>query len=206
VLKACGLTAPVTPTGTRRLYGAGRPTPYMGSPSPSGPRRGDRAPPRGVDVKQPLRGGPGGAYPPLEGVRRTPGRSPGPRDGDPGLPRGLGPRDGGPALRGFTSTPRAGALSPVRGCPAGLSQARSLRPLLGPPGPDPPKWGIFPKKPQNGASPATPAKPEKRGHRAPARGVDVKPPLKKAPDLAKSGRKPRKRPKRPFFAIFGHFR
>jgi len=80
---------------------------------------GDRAPPRGVDVKPPSREGspagmPGLASPrALSGPRRgSPRPPPGPRG--PGSPPGPG------RGRGFTSTPRGGALSPARGPPPGV--------------------------------------------------------------------------------------
>jgi len=89
------------------------------------PPAGDRAPPRGVDVKPPRETGSPGPGSPLEG----PGRAPGglqTRLGT-GLARGpRGPGPGRPGEGGFTSTPRAGALSPVRGglAPSGAEKAQ----------------------------------------------------------------------------------
>jgi len=111
-------------------FGRGSP----GTPVP-GPRSGDRAPPRGVDVKPSLQGPPQGAPRAPEGpdghpgpAREDPGdprsrRAPDPEPGQlspegegashPGRPgSGPGPRTRQLREGGFTSTPRAGALSP----------------------------------------------------------------------------------------------
>jgi len=61
---------------------------------------------------------------------------------------------------GFTSTPRAGALSPVWGLPG----SPGLRTLRGPKSPISPNSGKIPKKGPKRALPATPARnPEKWG-------------------------------------------
>jgi len=146
-------------------------------PGPEG--AGRRAPPRGVDVKQPLRArpprgrdtfpgswGPGtppgsgaggsGIRDPGSGIREDPPRQGG---GAPGSP-GTGNRD--PAGVAFTSTPRGGALSSSR---EPRSRAGALRVREASPG------GPWPTPPQE-EGPETP----RPGYRAPARGVDVKPP------------------------------
>jgi len=107
----------------------------VASRTPGDPGGNRGAPPRGVDVKPLRQGRPGSPGEP----RRGPGPGPeGPGDqvpGGPGRPRGLGspPQGGGSprgasgagepgfpvsgprALRGFTSTPRAGLRDPQKG-------------------------------------------------------------------------------------------
>jgi len=140
---------------------------------------GDRAPPRGVDVKPlPARGLPGSWEVPdqlrtLSG-RAPRGRGPGSRGpgsqevsrpgrGSPetgsGVPEGPGHVRGRSALGGFTSTPRAGALR--------------LRPGdLGTRVPGTRISRVFRRGPQEARiSPSAIS-----GDRAPPRGVDVKPP------------------------------
>jgi len=76
-----------------------------------------------------------------------------------------------------------------------------------------PVLGILGKKGPKWASPGLPGpgtrNPRKSRDRAPARGVDVKPPLAGIPEYAEKGRKGpkcRKRPKKAIFADFGDFR
>jgi len=121
-----------------------------------GPPAGDRAPPRGVDVKP----SPGAGS-------RTPSGGLGGPFGQPGTPGGVletwrapgtgDPGSGEPGEGGFTSTPRAGALSP----------ARWSRPLPGSGSPKSPIWGFSPKKAHFGPLQASPGRepqtPEKAG-------------------------------------------
>jgi len=142
----------------------------------SGPRDGDRAPPRGVDVKPTPAGRRGGLLRPLEGPGRGSGGSRTPVWGLPARPGLPGPWCSVPdpsARGGFTSTPRAGALSPVSGLPE----------REGSPGPSgaqnpqiPRNWGKSPKSRFLGLPRGTPENRQKWGYRAPPRGVDVKPP------------------------------
>jgi len=98
--------------GEKGVPGPGGPRPVPGSPG----RR--RAPARGVDVKPPSRAGPGPGSQGLGAQDQGSGPlGPGDLPGDPS-----GPLQGGPVRRPgtasggcFTSTPRAGALSPSRG-------------------------------------------------------------------------------------------
>jgi len=140
------------------------------------------APPRGVDVKQPPAGRPGGAPRPRKG---SPG-SPGPREGswtrsrDPGS-RGPGSRRAppgrgrafqtlGPGLPGSRARRRGGFyINPSRRGPAvpggGSGDRGPGRALRTSPG------GLFPPRPGWGSQ-----KPLPGNRGAPARGVDVKPP------------------------------
>jgi len=206
-LKACGLTAPVTPTGRRPLDGAGYPTPLYGvSQTPLGLRRGHRAPPRGVDVKATPARPREGAPPPLEG----PGKAPGGLRG-PGFPiwgsQGPGTRSRPRARGGFYINPSRRGPVPgpgLAGSPSGVPG--SFWPLWGLPAQIPQNRGFWPKSPILGLSRLTPAKGRKPGYRAPARGVDVKPPSRGLPESGKSGEKGLKWPKRPFFGVLAHFR
>jgi len=99
LMQTCGLTRPRHAVGcVRRLC----PLPHSGVPP--APRR--RAPPRGVDVKQPPGEGPGSPGTPDRGPGQVPGpwgpRSRIPDPGSPGWP-------GGPSPRG---RPRSGNLDP----------------------------------------------------------------------------------------------
>jgi len=131
---------------------------------------------------------------PEKGSQR-PGRGPRPRMS----------RDSPSALGGFTSTPRAGALSPVWGLPGNPG-------LRTPPGSKKPKFPDFGEKGEKGPKKGLPGVPRqkapKRGYRAPPRGVDVKDPSKAGPDPSRKGQKgpkARKRPKKAIFRDFGHF-
>jgi len=122
------LYLPYTPPsrGGPRAVPSGRPA-RLGLPTREG-RTGRRAPPRGVDVKQPPAGRPRGAQRPGRALRdlRTGSGTPGspipgsgisqilartPRPGE-GAPGGPGTPISDPAGVAFTSTPRGGALSP----------------------------------------------------------------------------------------------
>jgi len=168
---------PLWPGGTRRSV------PSRDLPGYPGGNRG--APPRGVDVKPPSRGGPGASREARRALRpgpegpgdqgpRGPGsRGPGSRAQGPppplrgGVPRSPGSRtgSGGPREWGFTSTPRAGAPR-FPGSPGSPGSPRGSRRALGTsrggPGDQTPRQGVPEPLPGN------------RG--APARGVDVKPP------------------------------
>jgi len=163
---------------------AGRPrkgTPFGSEVPGCGRDRG--APPRGVDVKQPL-GRPPGAWgtpgDPLDGGSGDPAGSRDSGISDPSLRQGAPPGGGpGRALRdpgpgspvpggrregGFTSTPRAGAPR----FPAGIPGTPWSQ---GPPGP-PGRPETTP--PRRGSK--IPLFPALGNRGAPARGVDVKPP------------------------------
>jgi len=147
----------------------------------SGPRDRDRAPPRGVDVKETPAGPPGGWGTPRgalgQGLPGPPGsrsRDPGIWASWPGVPLGLrgapdglrdrGPGHGQPRRGCFTSTPRGGALSPSRRVPRDPGSGGPWR-APGDRKPHPAERG-----------PESPLFLPGPGYRAPARGVDVKPP------------------------------
>jgi len=131
--------------------------------------------PEGLVLHQPLARGPGrplGLRRPLPGpgdpgdqVPDLPDRV---RDLSWGLPQGYparGPGDrarGRPALGGFTSTPRAGALHPAWPDPGTGVPRRALRSL------------DF--HPRPGGDQTQTSQTSQTGDRAPPRGVDVKPP------------------------------
>jgi len=184
--------------------------PGRGSPGYRG------APARGVDVKPPLREpgtglpgplrGPGGVQKGLRTLSGSPGwpggpgRAPGPVP-DP-APRGVLHQPLAPGPRG---TGRGSPGSPGVPDPSGVPKPQ-ICPFLGKIGQKPPKWGFpgeDPKKPFLGY----------RG--APARGVDVKPPLagpEKGVRMAKKAIFGEKGqfwpfwPKKPDFGHFGGFR
>jgi len=153
---------------------------------------GHGAPPRGVDVKQPPAGRPGGPRgpgrrlrSPEEALRSLGAWDPWiPRSGDledpgrgPAAPGqgSLGTRSRSPAGVAFTSTPRGGALRPSG---------------TGSPGPGSPGPG-FQGLPGGQISPCPWQAPDPlfqppAGDRAPPRGVDVKPPLAVAAGSRKS--------------------
>jgi len=179
------------------------PRPLWGLPCPGGPRgglpAGNRAPARGVDVKPPP--GPEFRRPqkPLFGVWSpfSP-QNPAPRPGLPGTnspkrPKmAIIPRFGvflaisgsrspfwAPAGVAFTSTPRGGALRLLFGGSAGD-----------------PAWGGISGSPGTGVEtgpqggPGDPCGrplPNPAGDRAPARGVDVKPPPRGSPGIPGTG-------------------
>jgi len=190
----CGQTRPQHAAGSPRGL---RPLPLSGGY----PLRDRRAPPRGVDVKQPPRRGRGGPGTPIRGSGpdpRDPGsRIPGHRSPDTG--DGLGPPlRGGPDSRtripegpgDLPRRPPGGCfyINPSRRGPVasrGVSRDRGPRRGLGARSQDPKN-----PPPRRGTS-----KTPKPRDRAPARGVDVKPP-------------PRGRPGPEFwtsFKDFGHF-
>jgi len=169
------------PPRTRRPVGGGlSPCPLQGLPA--APRR--RAPARGVDVKQPPAGRPGGAGRPRKGPGRLRGAR-GPGFQDPGSRRIPIPAWAGGGLwaRGPGQDQLRGPGSRDRPCPrTGFYINPSRR------GPVPGRDGVRNRRsrgtglgaPEGSKKPffSTPAK---SGYRAPPRGVDVKPPPPRGP-------------------------
>jgi len=120
----------------------------LGTRLREGPRDGDRAPPRGVDVKPLAEPGLPAPAPGLEGPRRALRTVPGPRRGPPAPGRLGGPDSRTRPLRrgGFYINPSR--RGPV---PAGLVWGPT-----GPKSPETPKSGYFPKKALKRASRASP--------------------------------------------------
>jgi len=144
--------------------------------------RGHRAPPRGVDVKatpaDPVRGGPRGRKSPKLGKNdQNPEKWPFLAFfGFLGL---LGPfwRIPDPAARGVLHQPlAAGPCTRLLGLLGVLARGGPGRPFWACFWGNPPKWGILAPGAPEGSPAARP------GDRAPARGVDVKPPSRTRPD------------------------
>jgi len=121
----------------KRLLGAlWAPGPAPGPGGTFRPRDGDRAPPRGVDVKPPSRRRPSGSPRPRRSGNPPPGAGEPSRAREPGIPgsRDLGPRTP-PGLR-YPGYSRSRAHAPRRPAPQGLFYINpSRRGPVAPPGP-----------------------------------------------------------------------